>query len=175
LSCDSDAPQVGSARSDWTSVVKVNRLKRNRRKTIPYCISFPLRVPLTGQWHVKWTGSVKVARSGSNRCLLLKSGVISLTDNEWECCCLITESYLEQLIRHTNEQTQLPPIDFSLASDNDSLYLICYKRLCFFMAVFTVLNIWSGLCYMIYSDTSANEDNSFRNHIRKPKSSLAET
>ena len=26
-----------------------------------------------------------------------------------------------------------------------------------------------------YSDTSANEDNSFRNHIRQPKSSLAET
>jgi len=25
-----------------------------------------------------------------------------------------------------------------------------------------------------YSDTSANEDNSFRNHIRWPKSSLAE-
>ena len=25
-----------------------------------------------------------------------------------------------------------------------------------------------------YSDTSANEDNSFRNHIRYPKSSLAE-
>ena len=28
---------------------------------------------------------------------------------------------------------------------------------------------------MVYSDTSANEDNSFRNHIRQPKSSLAET
>jgi len=28
LSCDSDAPQVGSARSDWTRVVKVNRRKR---------------------------------------------------------------------------------------------------------------------------------------------------
>ena len=27
----------------------------------------------------------------------------------------------------------------------------------------------------LYSDTSANEDNSFRNHIRQPKSSLAET
>jgi len=26
-----------------------------------------------------------------------------------------------------------------------------------------------------YSDTSANEDNSFRNHIRELKSSLAET
>jgi hypothetical protein len=32
LSCDSDAPQVGSAWSDWTRVVKVNR-----RKTRPYC------------------------------------------------------------------------------------------------------------------------------------------
>ena len=29
--------------------------------------------------------------------------------------------------------------------------------------------------YALYSDTSANEDNSFRNHIRLPKSSLAET
>jgi len=40
LSCDSDAPQVGSARSDWTRFVKVNRRKTNRRKTRPYCISF---------------------------------------------------------------------------------------------------------------------------------------
>jgi len=38
LSCDSDAQQVGSARSDWTRVVKVNRLKTNRRKTRTYCI-----------------------------------------------------------------------------------------------------------------------------------------
>jgi len=37
-SCDSDAPQVGSARSDWTWVVKVNRRKTNRRKTRPYCV-----------------------------------------------------------------------------------------------------------------------------------------
>ena len=37
LSCDSDAPQVGSARSDWTRVEKVNRRKTNRRKTRPYC------------------------------------------------------------------------------------------------------------------------------------------
>jgi len=42
LSCDSDA-QVGSARSDSTRVVKVNRRKTNRRKTNrrkmrPYCI-----------------------------------------------------------------------------------------------------------------------------------------
>jgi len=39
LSCDSDAPQVGSARSDWTGVAKVNRRKTNRRKTRPYCTS----------------------------------------------------------------------------------------------------------------------------------------
>jgi len=32
-SCDSDAPQVRTARSDSTRVVKVNR-----RKTRPYCI-----------------------------------------------------------------------------------------------------------------------------------------
>jgi hypothetical protein len=38
LSCDSDAPQVGSARSDSTSFVKVNRPKTNRRKTRLYCI-----------------------------------------------------------------------------------------------------------------------------------------
>jgi hypothetical protein len=37
LSCDSDAPQVGSARSEWTKVVKVNSCKTNRRKTRPYC------------------------------------------------------------------------------------------------------------------------------------------
>ena len=38
LSCDSDAPQVGRARSDSARVVKVNRRKTNRRKTRPYCI-----------------------------------------------------------------------------------------------------------------------------------------
>jgi len=37
LSYDSDAPQVGSARFDWTRVVNVNRRKTNRRKTRPYC------------------------------------------------------------------------------------------------------------------------------------------
>jgi len=37
LSCDSDAPQVGSARSDSTMVVKVNRRKTNHRKTRSYC------------------------------------------------------------------------------------------------------------------------------------------
>jgi hypothetical protein len=36
LSCDSDAPKVGSGRSDWTGVVKVNRRKANRRKMRPY-------------------------------------------------------------------------------------------------------------------------------------------
>ena len=39
LSCDSDVPQVGSARSDSTSVVKVIRRKTNRRKKRLYCIS----------------------------------------------------------------------------------------------------------------------------------------
>jgi len=39
LSCDSDAPKVGSARSDWTRVVKLNRRKTKRRKTKSYCIS----------------------------------------------------------------------------------------------------------------------------------------
>jgi hypothetical protein len=36
LGCDSDAPQVGSARSDWARVVNVNHRKTNRRKTRPY-------------------------------------------------------------------------------------------------------------------------------------------
>ena len=35
---DSDAPQVGSARSDWTGVLKVNRRKTDRRKMRPYRI-----------------------------------------------------------------------------------------------------------------------------------------
>jgi len=35
LSCDSDAPQVGSAWTESTSVVKVNRRKSKRRKTRP--------------------------------------------------------------------------------------------------------------------------------------------
>jgi hypothetical protein len=39
-SWDSDAPQVGSARSDSTGVVKVNRRETNRRKTRPYSIFF---------------------------------------------------------------------------------------------------------------------------------------
>ena len=34
--------------------------------------------------------------------------------------------------------------------------------------------LWPRCCTH-YSDTSANEDNSFRNHIRYPKSSLAKT
>jgi hypothetical protein len=38
LSYDSDAPQVGSARSDWTRVVKVNRRKTVRRKTRPHSV-----------------------------------------------------------------------------------------------------------------------------------------
>jgi hypothetical protein len=46
LNCDSDAPQVGSAWSDSTSVVKVNRRKTNRPKTRPYCtFDLPFR------WH----------------------------------------------------------------------------------------------------------------------------
>jgi len=32
LNCESEAPQVGSARSDSTRVVKVNRPKTNSRK-----------------------------------------------------------------------------------------------------------------------------------------------
>jgi len=38
LSCESDAPQVGSARSDSTRVVKLNSHKTNRRKRRPYCV-----------------------------------------------------------------------------------------------------------------------------------------
>jgi hypothetical protein len=38
LSCDSDAQKVGSARSDSTRVVRVNRRKTNCRKTRPYFI-----------------------------------------------------------------------------------------------------------------------------------------
>jgi len=37
LNSDSDVPQVGSARSDWTRVVKVNRRKMNHHKTRPCC------------------------------------------------------------------------------------------------------------------------------------------
>ena len=51
LSCDSDAPKVGSAGSNWTGVVKVNRRKTNRRKTRPcgmvlvYCLKDSEIVP----------------------------------------------------------------------------------------------------------------------------------
>ena len=37
MSCDLDAPQVGSTRSDWTRVVKVNHRKTIRRETRLYC------------------------------------------------------------------------------------------------------------------------------------------
>ena len=40
LSYDPDAPQLGSAQSDSTRVVKVNRRKTNRRKTRPYSTRF---------------------------------------------------------------------------------------------------------------------------------------
>jgi hypothetical protein len=62
LICDSDAPQVGSARSDWTGGVKVNRRKTKRRKTRPYCISlFVDRSVLPLQDNVKtsvWTTKI---------------------------------------------------------------------------------------------------------------------
>ena len=45
LSCDSDAPQVGSAWSDWTRVVKVNRCKTNCLKTR---VKDPLNYSLMG-------------------------------------------------------------------------------------------------------------------------------
>jgi hypothetical protein len=62
LSCESDAPQVGSVRFDSTRVVKVNGRKTNRRKTRPYStsitktrtlqplgtVSKPIRVPYEG-------------------------------------------------------------------------------------------------------------------------------
>jgi len=38
FSCDSDVPQVGSARTDSTRVVKVNRHKMSHHKMRPYCI-----------------------------------------------------------------------------------------------------------------------------------------
>jgi hypothetical protein len=38
LCCDSDAPQVESARFDWTGCRKVNRRETNRPKTRTYCI-----------------------------------------------------------------------------------------------------------------------------------------
>jgi hypothetical protein len=38
LELDSEAPQVGSARSDSTRFVKVNHRKTNHCKTRPYCI-----------------------------------------------------------------------------------------------------------------------------------------
>jgi len=38
LSCDSDAPQVRCAWSDWTRVVKVNCCKTNHCKMKPHCI-----------------------------------------------------------------------------------------------------------------------------------------
>jgi hypothetical protein len=38
LCCDSDGPQVGSARFDSARVVKLNRRKTNRRKKRPYFI-----------------------------------------------------------------------------------------------------------------------------------------
>jgi hypothetical protein len=38
LSCDSDAPQAASARSDSSKVVKLNRHKTKRRKRRPYCV-----------------------------------------------------------------------------------------------------------------------------------------
>ena len=55
LSCDSDAPQVGSARSDSTRAVKGNRRKTNRRKTRPYCtvsLDFFIQRPADDGWQL---------------------------------------------------------------------------------------------------------------------------
>ena len=46
LSCDSDTPQVGSAWSDSTRVVQVNRHKTNHHKNRPYCINCVFTVVL---------------------------------------------------------------------------------------------------------------------------------
>ena len=47
-SCDSYAPQIGSAQSHSTRVVKVNGPKKNRRKTRPYCTHIPHTKPVYG-------------------------------------------------------------------------------------------------------------------------------
>jgi len=44
LSCNSDTPQVGSARSDTTRVVKVNRRKTNRCKRDPTVLALALNI-----------------------------------------------------------------------------------------------------------------------------------
>ena len=65
LSCDSDAPQVASARSDSTGgVVKVNCRKTNHRKTRPYCIK--LRGPHIFQnprSHLKILDAIRLTQS----------------------------------------------------------------------------------------------------------------
>jgi len=40
LSCNSDAPQVRSAQSDSTRVIKLNHHKTNHHKMRPHCIKF---------------------------------------------------------------------------------------------------------------------------------------
>jgi hypothetical protein len=54
LSCYSEAPLDGSARSDSARVVRVNRRKTNRRKTRPHCIISYFRILLIFQKYYKY-------------------------------------------------------------------------------------------------------------------------
>ena len=101
LSCDSDALQVGSARSNSTRVVKVNRRKTNRRKTRPYC-------NCKQQRRSQWPRGLR-RRSAAAR--LLRSWV-RIPPGAWmfvccECCVLSGRGFCDELITRPEESYRL--------------------------------------------------------------------
>jgi len=58
LSYNSNAPQVGSVRSDSTRIVKVNGRKTNRRKKRPCCLRLQQNSKLC-QEHVNYLTRIK--------------------------------------------------------------------------------------------------------------------
>ena len=73
-----EAPQVRSARSDSTRVVKVNRRKTNRRKTIPYCIGIQASGGTIGQNDTMFCVFKKetILKSGLSLFVFLASGIV---------------------------------------------------------------------------------------------------
>ena len=66
-------------------------------------------------------------------------------------------------------------IHFNIILTSTSLNIVLFSSVSCCISKRQLLGSAGVSWCVAYSDTSANEDNSFRNHIRQPKSSLAET
>ena len=91
MSCDSDAPKVGSARSDYTRVVKVNCRKTNCRKTRPCCVLFIITgdKTLNMRMHADLLSLQRVASSPETRLKAATSttSLMLLFSSNFKSCC----------------------------------------------------------------------------------------